>query len=125
MPINEAEGYCYGGCVGTCKVGLCQRETGLCVGKLGDYAKAVGAACGSDEASCVCTVGTSKSGYCTSACTTGGGSGCPSGTVCDLPGFAVVPVPTGLAGRCLRACVTDTDCAGLSSTCKRGGCHPT
>ncbi|MBL8716704.1 MAG: hypothetical protein JNL79_11945 [Myxococcales bacterium] len=126
VPVSGADGYCFGGCVGACALGLCQRETGLCVGKLGDYARAPLAPCRADEgALCVCTTGAStKAGYCTTACLTGGGDGCVAGTACVSLGLDLEPAPTGLSGRCLKKCATEGDCVGLSSTCIEGTCRP-
>lgn len=126
VPISAGDGFCHGGCVGACAVGLCQRESGLCVGTLIDHARPSLAPCRADEgAVCVCTTGaTTKAGYCTVACRTGPGDGCPAGTACVALGLALDPQPTGLAGRCLKACAGASDCTGLSSSCIGGACRP-
>ena len=132
-------GYCFGGCTADSDCPLyhkCQTEYGECVfpKKLWVATKNVGDPCTAEDRgtstkapACACWMNsTVGKGYCSEFCKMGDApSTCPAGFTCDaqLPTTGLAPFTAaakGLAGACLKNCVTDDECAPLGGFCEAG-----
>jgi hypothetical protein len=116
-------GYCWAGCKqdGDCQDGQkCQTNEGLCVKGITPPTKAIGAACTKSDTNagvCNCLYGTGNTGYCSSFCTVGDPTGCPTNMVCDsleLRTYGYSIPSTGMAGYCAVPCPDGGACPATS-----------
>lgn len=121
-------GFCFAGCAADedCPSGsFCQFETSQCVKSPVAYSLPQGAACTASDTTmgrcdCLHSISTGA-GYCANHCRVGGPA-CSPGLVCDpmLPATLFSTLPSGLGGRCLKACTSDLECTG-GARCRQSG----
>lgn len=126
----EGFGFCIGGCKvdADCPAGSgCQFDGGFCVKKVNPYPKKQDEPCkpselGPSEWSCNCLSDPKLGvGYCANACTVGVDM-CTPGHVCDPMLPTSFPVAAkGLAGACLKTCVTNAECPTGTACLQSGG----